>query len=279
MPNSIGFSNWYIDFNYVTIINSSDYIVFGVKIMDKVKSQNIFASLNNITKNFGKIVALKNVSMYVERGKITAIVGDNGSGKSTLIKILSGTLRPSEGSIHIEGKDYEYMIPKLACENGIATVYQDLSLDNYRDVPGNIFLGKELTKFGFILDYEKMNNQTQSLLKSLDINIPYLKTPVGYLSGGQRQSVAIARAIFQGENLIIFDEPTAAMGIRETVATNQLIKYLPEKGFTVLVISHDMNQVFDIADRIFMMRNGEIIEDVLKSEITPMELIERIRNQ
>lgn len=251
-------------------------MVFGVKTMSKVKLESTFTSLNNISKSFGKINALKDVSIDIEKNKITAIVGDNGSGKSTLIKILSGTLRPDEGNIHIEGKNYKYMTPKLAYENGIATVYQDLSLDNYRDVAGNIFLGKELTKFGFILDYKKMNNQTQILLESLDINIPYLKTPVGYLSGGQRQSVAIARAIFQGKNLIIFDEPTAAMGIKESKATNKLIKSLPNKGFSVLVISHDMHQVFEIADRIFIMRNGEIIDNVLKVDTTPMDLMERI---
>ncbi len=122
-----------------------------------------------------------------------------------------------------------------------------------------------------------MNNQTQVLLESLDIDIPpYLKTPVGYLSGGQRQSVAIARAIFQGRNLIIFDEPTAAMGIKESKATNKLIKSLPDKGFSVLVISHDMHQVFEIADRIFIMRNGEIIDNVLKTDTTPVKLMERI---
>lgn len=237
---------------------------------------NVFASLNNISKSFGKIKALNNMSMKIVRNKITAIVGDNGSGKSTLIKILSGTLNPDHGTIHIEGENYKHMTPKLAYEKGMATVYQDLSLDNHRDVVGNIFLGKELTKFGFILDYKEMNNQTQSILEKLDINIPYLKTPVGYLSGGQRQSVAIARAIFQGKNLIIFDEPTAAMGIRESAATNDLIRSLPDKGFTVLVISHDMHQVFDIADQIYIMRNGQVIEDVSKAETTPMELIERI---
>lgn len=247
--------------------------------MEKANYRQAFGSLNNISKNFGKIIALNDVSLNIQRGKITAIVGDNGSGKSTLIKILSGTLKPDKGNIYFEGKDYEYMTPKLAYENGISTVYQDLSLDNYRDVPGNIFLGKELTKLGFIIDYKKMNDMTMSLLESLDINIPYLKTPVGYLSGGQRQSVAIARAILQGKKLIIFDEPTAAMGIKESKATNNLIKSLPAKGFTVLVISHDMQQVFDIADRIFVMRNGEIIEDVLKSETTILKLIERISSE
>mgnify|MGYP001358285335 CR=1 FL=1 len=254
-------------------------VVFGVETMKKTNERYIFAYLNNISKSFGKVNALKDVSIEIYKNNITAIVGDNGSGKSTLIKILSGSLKPDTGNIYIEGKHYKYLTPKLAYENGIATVYQDLSLDNYRDVAGNIFLGKEITRFGFIIDYKEMNRQTELFLNSLDINIPYLRTPVGYLSGGQRQSVAIARAIYQGRNLIIFDEPTAAMGVKESKATNRLIKSLPEKGFTVLVVSHDMHQIFDIADRILIMRNGEIIEDVMKSETTPMELIERISGE
>lgn len=235
-----------------------------------------FATLNKISKSFGRIVALKDVSMNIEENKITAIVGDNGSGKSTLIKILSGTLKPDSGSIHIDGNDYEYLTPKLAYENGIATVYQDLALDNFRDVAGNIFLGKEITKFGFVLDYKEMYRQTELLLNDLNIDIPYLRTPVGYLSGGQRQAIAIARAIFQGRRLIIFDEPTAAMGVKESEAVNGLIKSLANKGFTVVIISHDVYQVFDIAHRIFIMKHGEVVEDVIKSDITPSELKHRI---
>lgn len=253
-------------------------LVFGVELMEKIQEECKFAHLDNISKSFGKVKALKDVSVEIKKNKITALVGDNGSGKSTLIKILSGTLRPDYGSIHIGDKSYKYMTPKISYSEGISTVYQDLSLDNYRDIPENIFLGQELTKFGFILDYKKMGNQTQLLLEDLGINIPYLKTPVGYLSGGQRQSVAIARAILQGENLIIFDEPTAAMGIRESKATNKLIKSLPGKGYTVLVISHDMHQVFDIADEIYIMRNGEIINHVLKTDTNPIKLMETISN-
>ena len=246
--------------------------------MEKPKINENFAYLENISKSFGKINALKNISLNIEKNKITAIVGDNGSGKSTLIKILSGSLRPDTGNIHIDGESYKYLTPKLAHEKGISTVYQDLSLDNYRDVPGNIFLGREITKYGFVLDYEKMKDETEILLRDLDIHIPYLKTPVGYLSGGQRQSVAIARAIFQGENLIIFDEPTAAMGVKETKATNELIKSLPNRGFTVLVISHDMHQVLHLADRIFIMEHGEIIDNVSKVDTTVVDLMERISN-
>lgn len=240
--------------------------------MSMVCTGDEFVYLENISKSFGKLEALKNVSFKLERNKITSLVGDNGSGKSTLIKVLSGSLKPNNGTIHIKGKAYKHLTPKIANENGISTVYQDLSLDNYKDAVGNIFLGKEVTKFGFILNYNEMQKQTEKLLEKLEIDIPYLGTPVGYLSGGQRQSVAIARSIFQGKKLIIFDEPTAAMGLKESIATNKLIKSLPSKGFTVLMISHDLNQVFDIADRIFVMRNGEIIKHAVKSDITLNEL-------
>lgn len=237
-----------------------------------ISKSDKFVCLENISKKFGNLEALKNVSMELEKNKITSLVGDNGSGKSTLIKILSGSLKPNSGTIHIEGKTYKHLTPEIAYKNGISTVYQDLSLDNHRDVVGNIFLGREITKLGFIINYIEMEKQTKKLLKKLDINIPYIKTPTGYLSGGQRQSIAIARSVLQGKNLIIFDEPTAAMGLKESTATNELIKTLPSKGYTILMVSHDLNQVFDIADRIFVMRNGEIIKDAIKSDITLSEL-------
>lgn len=237
-----------------------------------------FVYLENISKSFGKLEALKNVSVKIEKHKITAIVGDNGSGKSTLIKILSGSLKPDKGTIHIEGKTFKYLTPKIAYKNGISTVYQDLSLDNYRDAVGNIFLGKEITKFGFILDYKEMKKQTKKLLEKLDINMPYINTPTGYLSGGQRQSIAIARSLFQGKKLIIFDEPTAAMGLKESAATYELIKSLPLRGFTVVLISHDINQVYEISDKIYMLRNGEIAKDSWKNDITLKELKQKIRD-
>ena len=237
-----------------------------------MSEKNKFVYLENISKSFGNLEALKNISMELEKNKITSLVGDNGSGKSTLIKILSGSLKPNGGNIHIDGKIYKHLTPEIAYENGISTVYQDLSLDNHRDVVGNIFLGREITKLGFIIDYKEMEKQTENLLEKLNINIPYIKTLAGYLSGGQRQSIAIARSVLQGKKLIIFDEPTAAMGLKETIATNELIKTLPGKGYTVLLVSHDLNQVFDMAHRIFVMRNGEIIKDAVKSDITLSEL-------
>ncbi len=237
-----------------------------------------FVYLENISKSFGKLEALKNVSIKIERNQITSIVGDNGSGKSTLIKILSGSLKPSSGCIYIESKSYKYLTPKIAYENGISTVYQDLSLDNYRDAVRNIFLGKEITKFGFILDYKEMKKQTEHLLKRLDINIPYINTPVGYLSGGQRQSIAIARSMYQGKKLVIFDEPTAAMGLKESAAINKLIQSLPAKGYTVVLISHDINQAYEISDRIYMLRNGKTVRDSIKENITLSELKRKIKN-
>ncbi len=238
-----------------------------------------FIYLENVSKSFGKLDALKNANLKIERNKITAIVGDNGSGKSTLIKILSGSLTPDKGTLYIEGRKYKYITPKIAYKNGFSTVYQDLSLDNYRDAIGNIFLGREIIKAGIIIDYKEMYKQTRALLEELNIDIPYLTTPVGYLSGGQRQSVAIARSIFQGSKLIILDEPTAAMGLKESAATNKLIKSLPSKLYTVVMVSHDLDQVYSIADRIFIMRNGTIIGDVTKKDTTPKKLKSKINEE
>lgn len=237
-----------------------------------IEKDKAFIYMENISKSFGKLDALKNISIKLEKNKITSLVGDNGSGKSTLIKILSGNIDPNNGFIHMNGKKYSKLTAKTANEIGISTVYQDLSLDNYKDSVMNIFLGKEITKYGFIIDDKEMESQTEELLEKLKIDIPFLRTPVGYLSGGQRQSVAIARSIFQGKKLIIFDEPTAAMGLKESEATNKMIKKLPSKGFTVLMISHDLSQVFDIADKIYVMRNGQIIKEAMKADISLEEL-------
>ena len=160
-------------------------------------SSSDFIYMENICKKFGKSEVLKNVTVKIARNKITSVVGDNGSGKSTLIKIMSGTLKPSSGSIYIEGKHYTYLTTKIAIIM-VSQLYIR-SLDNFRDAVGNIFLGMEITKYGFILDYKEMNRQTEKLLQGLNINIPYTNIPVGYLSGGQRQSIAIAR-YFPGKN-------------------------------------------------------------------------------
>lgn len=225
--------------------------------------------LENIHKSFGSINVLNGVNMELYPGEVVAIVGDNGSGKSTLINILSGSFGPDCGSIYIRNKHFDRLTPKKSLAAGIATVYQDLSLDNFRDSVGNIFLGQELTKWGFYLDYPAMKKRAIEILNELNINIPDPSIPVGYLSGGQRQGVAIARAVFQGKEIMMFDEPTAAMGVRETTSTLNLIKSLAVSGISVVIVSHNLFQVFDIAHRVCIIRNGIIIENIATSESSP----------
>jgi len=235
--------------------------------------------VENINKSFGSIHVLRGVNLEVYPGEAVALVGDNGSGKSTLIKILSGTYGPDKGSIYIHNKQIEHLTPKKALAEGIATVYQDLSLDNYRDVTGNIFLGQEITKWGFFLDYPAMEAIAIDLLKKLKINIPDPRVPVGYLSGGQRQGVAIARAVFQGKEIMIFDEPTAAMGVKETATTLKLIHSLTEQGIAVIIVSHNLFQVFDIAHRVCIMKHGRIVKEIPTGDSSPQEVHQSLIGQ
>ena len=189
--------------------------------------------------------------------EVLAIVGDNGARKSTLIKILSGVLKPDCGIIRLEGKEYERLTPRKASESGISTVYQDLALGNTMDVAANLFLGNERTRGGF-LQKKVMNEEAKRLLEDLDIHIPDVTVPVGNLSGGQRQGVAVARLVHRGGKILIFDEPTAAMGLNESNAVLRLIKKLAAQGYAVIIISHNLPQVFHISDRICVMRQGKV---------------------
>ena len=173
-------------------------------------------SLRNITKSYGNIRALQGINLDIHMGEVLALVGDNGAGKSTLIKVLSGAIKPSKGEVEIAGNVYSSLNPALAISLGISTVYQDLALVDSRDVAANLFLGRELVKFGFWLDKSLMTKKAKQLLKSLNVNILDPNRMVSQLSGGQRQGIAVARAINQGGKVIIFDEPTAAMGVNES---------------------------------------------------------------
>lgn len=217
-------------------------------------------STSGITKRFGNIHALRGVDFSVDHGEIVAIVGDNGSGKSTFIKILSGNIRPDSGSVTVHGTAYSYLTPRQSLAAGISTVYQDLSLDDYRDVAANIFLGNELTSCGVFLRRNKMRQIAEELIRELNIGIPDITLPVGSFSGGQRQAVAVARAIYHGKQLMIFDEPTAAMGVRESNAVLELIKGLKARGMGVIIICHNLHQVFSIADKVCVMRHGRIMK-------------------
>lgn len=251
------------------LINADDW----GKNMDNKKRP--FLETKDIYKSFGHAQALRGVSMNAYEGEVLAIVGDNGAGKSTLIKILSGVLHPDSGLVRIDDKEYQDLTPRKAIEAGVSTVYQDLALGNTMDVASNLFLGSELTKYGF-LKKKKMNEEARKLLNSLDIQIPDVTVPVGNLSGGQRQGVAVARLVHNGGKLLIFDEPTAAMGLNESNAVLKLIKKLAGEGFTVIIISHNLPHVFYISDRICVMRQGKVIKELKTQDTTMDEVVSMI---
>ena len=226
-------------------------------------------------KEFGHVKALRGVSVSAYEGEILAIVGDNGAGKSTLIKILSGVLRPDQGTISVGEKEFTGLTTREAIEAGVSTVYQDLALGNTMDVASNLFLGNEKTRFGF-LKKKEMYREAEKLLIDLDIKIPDVTVPVGNLSGGQRQGVAVARLVNRGGKVFIFDEPTAAMGLNETNAVLKLIRKLASDGYVVIVISHNMPQVFDISDRICVMRQGKVIGQMKTCDTTMDEVVSMI---
>jgi ABC-type sugar transport system ATPase subunit len=215
-----------------------------------------------INKNFGAVVALQDVTIEIPRGEITGLVGDNGAGKSTLIKIISGVLRPDSGAIAFEGEAADFASPAEARARGIETVYQDLALVGSLSVWANVYLGRELTtgpKFLHMLDKPAMHSNTGDMLKRFLRAAPPIDESVEFLSGGQRQVVAIARAGAWGSKLILMDEPTAALGVAETKAVEDVISGLKQQGLTILLISHNLDQIFRITDGIWVMRRGRII--------------------
>ena len=231
-----------------------------------------------ISKAFGHVQALRAASLTVEQGTITAIVGDNGSGKSTFIKILSGNLRPDSGQIRIGGRSLPGLNIRQAMELGIRTVYQDLALDNCKNSVENIFLGSERTR-GPFLDRRAMEEEAGQLLADIHVHIPDLAEPVSSLSGGQRQGVAIARALRRPGRLLLLDEPTAAMGIQESHSTLRLLSRLRERGMTLLIVIHNLHQVFALADYVYVMRAGQVMMGTRTRDTTLDALQERILRQ
>jgi D-xylose transport system ATP-binding protein len=208
------------------------------------------------SKSFGAVAALSGVSLKLERGEIVALLGDNGAGKSTLIKCISGAHRLDRGTVRLAGDTLVLRSPMHARQHGIETVYQDLSLFDNLSVATNLFAGRELTRFGGWLCHRAMTARVAQILDELEVNVPNLNAPVGLLSGGQRQAIAVARAVTFASRLVILDEPTAALGVRETRNVLRLVKRLPERGISVLIISHNLEQVAAVADRVVVMRRG-----------------------
>jgi D-xylose transport system ATP-binding protein len=232
--------------------------------------------MRNMHVSFGGVHAVENVSIDLYPGEVLALVGGNGAGKSTLIKTLSGAQRPDSGEIHVDGKPQVIATPRDAKALGIETTYQTLALAENIDAAGNVFLGRELTtRFGN-LDDSAMEDITRRVMARLNPKFRNFKSPVSSLSGGQRQSVAIARAVHFNARILIMDEPTAALGPAETGQVKELIRQLKEDGIGIILISHDIHDVFDLADRISVMLQGKLVGTVDKADVTIDEVLAMI---
>jgi D-xylose transport system ATP-binding protein len=212
-------------------------------------------ALSGISKRFGAVQALSDVSLEVFPGEVLALVGDNGAGKSTLIKVIAGVGPADSGEIRWQGRPVQIHRPVDATHLGIATVYQDLALCDNLDVVGNLFLGREVTRIG-VIDEIVMEKQSRELLASLSVRLPSVRVPVAGLSGGQRQSVAIARSLLGEPRVVILDEPTAALGVAQTAEVLDLVDRLKERGLGVILISHNLADVKAVADRVAVLRLG-----------------------
>jgi simple sugar transport system ATP-binding protein len=232
-----------------------------------------------VSKRFGGVHALNRVSFELGRGEVLALAGDNGAGKSTLIKIVSGVLRPDEGEIRYKGEPVAFTGPRQARERGIETIYQDLALADNLDVGENVFLGREPRSrvLGLLprIDRRAMREAAHEVLDTLDIDIPRrkLREPVRNLSGGQRQAVAIGRAIYWKAELLIMDEPTAALGVPEQRKVRELIMRLKTQGVAVIFISHNLQDIFAVADRILVLRRGLKAGERLPAETSGDEIV------
>jgi D-xylose transport system ATP-binding protein len=214
-------------------------------------------SVSGASKRYGAVEALRDVSLEIQSGEVVALAGDNGAGKSTLVKAISGVGPPDEATIAFEGVEVDIRSPHDAAALGIAVVYQDLALCDNLDVVANMYLGGEAREGGLrFMDEIAMEGRATELLRSLSVRLPSVRAEVGTLSGGQRQSVAISRALLGEPKLVILDEPTAALGVAQTAQVLELVKRLRERGLGVLIISHNLADVFAVADRIVVLRLG-----------------------
>jgi ABC-type sugar transport system ATPase subunit len=228
-----------------------------------------------ISKAFGHVQALRQVSFELRAGEVLALLGDNGAGKSTLIKIISGLYASDEGELSFDGLPVEFAGPKDAVKAGIATVYQDLALVDSRDVAQNLFLGSEFTRGPFV-DRKRCRVEAERLLRTIGVDLPSVRIPVSLLSGGQRQAVAVARALVHGAQLVILDEPTAALGVAQTEQVMKLIRDLRDDGKAVIVISHNLRDVWDVADRFIVLHLGRLAGSRTRTETTLEEIVRLI---
>jgi ABC-type sugar transport system ATPase subunit len=230
--------------------------------------------LRGIGKNFGPVQALSGIDLDIPAGQVTALVGDNGAGKSTLIKTISGIWEPSHGQIIWQGRQVNFRSPRDATDAGIATVYQDLALCDNLDIVANMLLGHELRRH-LLLDEVTMEQMAKKTLSDLRVvTVRNIRQPVGSLSGGQRQSVAVAKAVMQEAKLVIMDEPTAALGVTQTALVLDLIRRLADRGIAVLVVSHNLTDVFQVADRVAVLYLGGLASVGPASEYDTSSVVE-----
>lgn len=240
---------------------------------------DIALAVRGVSKAFGGVAALNGVDVDFPRGSVTAIMGDNGAGKTTLMKVLSGVHTADTGTMEIDGKPVQLRSPHDARLAGIETVHQDLSLADHRDVAANLFLGRELAhRVGPIrvLRVKAMRQDADIALKELSVDIPSVRTEVRLLSGGQRQAIAIARAVHFGCSVLIMDEPMAALGLREAQSVQDMITDLSSRGITQIIVSHNLDHTFAVTDRIVVFRQGRVVGVRKTAQTNPAEVLHMI---
>jgi ABC-type sugar transport system ATPase subunit len=232
--------------------------------------------IKNVTKSFGAINVLNGVDLTIEAGTVTGLVGDNGAGKSTLMKTITGIYSVDGGEISFNGQSMTALPPGARRALGIEMIYQDLALAKQQDVAENIFLGREPTKlFGYV-DKAKMDEEALKMIKRLGVRIPSIHRPVGLFSGGQQQSIAIARALTFNPKLVIMDEPTAALAVREVESVLKLIRQMRDESIAVVLISHRLNDVMEVTDRVVVLRQGRIEADLVTANTKLRDVVEYI---
>ncbi|WP_171102198.1 MULTISPECIES: ATP-binding cassette domain-containing protein [unclassified Ruegeria] len=238
----------------------------------------IILETKGLTKHYGGVHALNDANFVLHKGEHVAIMGDNGAGKSTFVRQITGVEQRTSGTVIFDGQEVHFSGPLDAREAGIETVFQTLALADALDVPDNLFLGREKTKFDWLgpfrfLDYKAMRNDTLAALEKTGVKIPNIRNTIQNMSGGQRQCVAIARTASFHSKLTIMDEPTAALGVQETAQVENIIRTLKEQGEPLILISHNMRQVMDLVDRIIVFRRGRIVANLKKEETDGQDIV------
>lgn len=241
-----------------------------------VAERTPLVEMRDIDVAFGGVHAVRDVTIDLYSGEVVGLVGGNGAGKSTLMRALSGARPPDSGEIQVDGKKVTIANPRDAKALQIETIYQTLALADNIDAPGNLFLGRELTSLLGMLDDSAMEDATRKVMGRLNPNFNRFKTPVRSLSGGQRQAVAIARAVHFNARILIMDEPTAALGPAETAQVRDLVRQLKKEGIGIFLISHDIHDVYDLSDRISVMYHGRLVGTVTKTDVTSDDVLAMI---